>query len=91
MVKKSNEFNLSLKEFEERIELNKKDTKSLYENKNYMPKIVKQYQYSGKNFMTKLSQQGLKIDKYKSEIDYLYNKIELLIINIKNHLNFKED
>ena len=86
-----NEFNLSLKEFEERLELNKKDTKLLYENKNYTPKIVKQYQYSGKNFMTKLSQQGLKIDKYKSEIDCLYNKIELLLMNIKNHLNLKEE
>jgi hypothetical protein len=86
-----NDFTLSLNEFEERLSLKKKDTKLLYEQKKYTPKIIKQYQYSGKNFMTKLSQQGLKIDKYKSEIDCLYNKIELLLINIKNHLNLKEE
>jgi hypothetical protein len=85
-----NEFNLSLKEFEERLSLKKEDTKLLYENNSYKPIVVEQFQYSGKNFINKINSQGIKIDKYKSEIDCIYNKIDSLIINIKNNLNVKE-
>ena len=86
-----NEFNLSFNEFKERLELTKSTTKLLYQDKEYSPKVIEQVQYSGKNFIEKLSQQGLKIDRYKSEIDCLYNKIELLLINIKHHLQLKEE
>jgi hypothetical protein len=79
-----------LEEFEERLSLKKEDTKLLYENNSYKPIVVEQFQYSGKNFINKIHSQGIKIDKYKSEIDFIYNKIDSLIINIKNNLKVKE-
>ena len=85
-----NEFKLSLKEFEERLSLKKDDTKLLYENNSYKPIVVEQFQYTGKNFINKIHNQGIKIDRYKSEIDCIYNKIDSLIINIKNNLKVKE-
>ena len=85
-----NEFKLSFDEFVQRLEANKSETKSLYQSLSHTPEIVKQVSFSGKNFLSSINQITNKIDAYKSEVDYTYNKIDALVVNIRNYLGLED-
>lgn len=85
-----NEFELSIEEFEKRLNLKKKETKQFYETHYHTPKIVERLQFSGKKFLNKIYIQSKKIDELSSQIAFNYNEIEKLLTDIRNQLNIED-
>ncbi len=86
-----NDFSLSLKEFEERLKLKKAETKSFYESNNHTPKVVETLQFSGKKFLNKIKIISKRVDEISSHIKIKYNKIEELLVDLRNQLNIDEN
>ena len=85
-----NDFNLSIEEFEKRLNLKKKATKELYENNFHIPEVLETLQFSGKKFLNKIYIISSNIDDISSVISKKYNEIEELLTDIRNQLNIDD-
>ncbi len=86
-----NDFHLSIKEFEKRLNLKKPETKSFYENNIHTPKVIETLQFSGKKFLNKIKIISKRVDEISSHIKRKYNEIEELLVDLRNQLGIDED